>query len=334
MIRQLNRWLGKERSWLLIGALIATGLGSVAITVLADNSDWALPAQTLLVIIFLGVAGAVVGSKLPPPARLKLGVTIGPALGLALAGMLVSSEIFPLMLGLAFGWLLAAQFIIRDRMPTEYKASIKALRREDYSQAVKSITELIDKEPKNANHYHFRAALNRLGGQTSAAIHDYRKVVELLPDRAMGYHGLSEIYLQQGKFENAHTNAKKAYELEPNEWVGPYNLGMIEDRLGNSQAVIDNLAIVINKGLPDSRHRLLTYLWMARAHHQLGDNDAANEDLAKLRKEQKGLKDWKVILDDVQGQTVRDILGKDVDLARRAIDNQANAQQLFGSNTN
>lgn len=330
MIRQLSRWLGPTRTWLLVGSLLVTGLTSLAINTWAGETDWALPAQTLLLVAFLGGAGLIVGSRMDKSARVRLAVLIGPALGLAVLGLVLPGNLFPLMLGLALGWLIAAQFVVRERMPSEYKAAIKHLRAGDYSKAAQAVSDLIEREPDNPHHYNFRAEMYRLAGQTSRAIRDYERVIELAPDQALGYNGLAEVYLQQNQLEKARDYAQEAYQCEPDYWVAPYNLGMIEDRLGDSPAVVEHLKAVLDEGLPDSRHRLLTYLWLARAHHRLGDAEAARQALARLKGERKGLREWRVILDDDQAAALRQALAADVKLAERAINEQVTPAQLFG----
>lgn len=330
MFGQLTRWLGKERSATIGGALIATGLASLILNLVAGDQDWSLAGQTILVVLFLGIATWTVGSRLQGPNRLRLFFTILPALGLVLLALILPASIFPLMLGLAFGWLLASQFLLRHRMSPEYKEAIKQLRNQDYKKAAKAITELINKEPNDVNHYRFRAEMYRLAGQMNKAIKDYEKACEVAPDDPTGYNGLAEVYLQQGDYETAREYGLDAFEREPDFWVAPYNLGMIEDRLDNSQAVIEHLNIVLNRGLPDSRHRLLTYFWLARAYYRLGDSAQSEKMLDKMMHEKAGLKEWTIILEDEQASTLRGVLADDVELARAVIEDHADADSIFG----
>ena len=330
MLRQLTRWLGKERSATLGGALIATGLTSFIINLVAGDASWSLTVQTILVVMFLGIATWVVGSRLQRAGQIRLFFTVLPSLGLVLLALILPARIFPLMLGLAFGWLLASQFLLRHRMSPEYKAAIKHLRNQEYKQAAKAITELINKEPKDPNHYRFRAEMYRLAGQMNKAIKDYETACEVAPEDPTGYNGLAEVYLQQGEFETARTYAQEAFSREPDFWVAPYNLGMIEDRLDNSPAVIEHLNIVLNRGLPDSRHRLLTYFWLARAHYRLGEKDLAEAMLDKMMREKSGLKEWTIILKDEQALTLRGVLADDVELARAVVEDHADADGIFG----
>lgn len=329
MFRQFGRWLGRERTIILVATLLITGIASLVLNSVAAGEDWSLTAQTLLVVLFLAVAAMVVGSRLDRPARLRMAFTVGPALGLAILSLIVPRDFFTLVLGLAFGWLIAAQFLMRNQMPQEYRQAVKALRKDDYKGAAKAVGQLISQEPDNINHYRFRAEMHRLSGKMGAAIKDYEKIIALKPDSPVGFTGLSEVYLQQRQYQAALENAEKAYQLDPDDWVAPYNLGMIEDRLRDSSSVINHLRQVLEQGLPDSRHRLLTYLWLARAHYRLGDETTANEVLNRLRREGKGLKEWTVIMEDEQASVLRAVLADDIQLAQKAIQDRQDAATLF-----
>jgi tetratricopeptide (TPR) repeat protein len=274
----------------------------------------------------------IVGSNLPRPAQARLVLTVGPALGLAAISLLLPERLFTLLLGLAFGWLLAAQFLFRDRMRMEYRTAIRHLRQRNYTEAIRVITEVIKTDQRNPDHYRFRAELNRLAGRMGPAIRDYEEVVRLDPESAVGYNGLAEVYLQQGDHEKAKSYGAEAYRREPTYWVAPYNLGMIEDRLGESEAAIQHLSAVLQGGLPDSRHRLLTYLWLARAHYRLGQTGQADEALAKLKRETKGLQEWEIIFKDEQAEVLRKVLEEDVRLAERVHQEGVGAETLFGVN--
>ncbi len=331
MFGQFRAWLGPFRTRILVTSLIMTGIASLALAAVAGDEDWSLAAQTFLALLFLATATIVIGSRMPQNPRQRLFFTVGPALGLAVLSILLPRQYFALGLGMAFGWLLAAQFFIRERMQPEYKQAVKHMRKQEYKEAIRTISDLIKDEPNNSEHVRFRAELHRLAGHPGAAIKDYEKVTRLDPVGPTGYNGLAEVYLQKGEYVQAREYAQKAFDLEPDYWVAPYNLGMIEDRLGESKSVVEHLTVVVQKGLPDSRHRLLTYLWLARAHYQLGDALAAEDSLRKLRREDKGLHEWQRILSDSQAATLKKILEADVRLAERAMDNSsATADDLLG----
>jgi tetratricopeptide (TPR) repeat protein len=328
MIRQFSLWLGALRVRLLVVSLVVTGLASLALNLLAGDAEWSLAVQTVLVLVFLVIAALTVGTRLSPHGQRRMFLVIGPALGLVALGLIVP-DFFPYFLGGAFGWLAISFFFIRDRSYQQYRVAVKQMRKGEYKEAIQTVSDLVEESPDNSQHYQFRAQLNRLSGKTDAAIADYQKIVDLLPDSAVGYNGLAEVYLQQGKYEEARQYAEQAFELEADYWVAPYNLGMIEDRLAESEAVIEHLNIVLKNGLPASRHRLLTYLWLARAHYRLGYEAQANSALDKLRQEKHGLHEWQTIFEDEQGMTLRRVLKKDIQLAERAIEEEIGAKAIF-----
>jgi tetratricopeptide (TPR) repeat protein len=329
MVKQFRAWLGPQRMRLLIVALVLTGFISLILAAFAPDENWSLAAQTFLVLIFLGITLVTVGSRMQPESRRKLFFTVGPALGLVALSIIAPSNLATIIAGMGFGWLLAAQFFFRNRMEMEYRVAIKHMRKQEYKEAVEVIGDLIKKDPKNPQHLEFRARLHRLSGHMGAAIKDYEKVIRLAADEPSGYNGLAEVFLQQGKFEEARQQGMKAYELAPDYWVTSYNLGMVEDRMGRSQDVINHLDEVLERGLPDSRHRLLTHLWLARAHDRMGDKSAAQSAINDLKREKKGLQEWRLIFADEQSKTLRGVLEHDVQLAERAFEDGATVDDLF-----
>lgn len=329
MFKQITSWLGPFRTRLIVFSLITTGLLSLLLNLVVGQESWSLTAQTILVLAFLLIAALAVSSRLHAESRRKMFIALGPAFGLALLGGLIPN-LFSLSLGAAFGWIVAAQIFMRDRIRMEYRAAIKLMRKQEYKEATQIISDLIKTDKDNPEHYQFRAQLYRLAGKLEAASQDYRRVINLAPEAASGYNGLSEVFLQMENYEEARHYAAEAYRLQPDLWVAPYNLGMIEDRLQASAAVVEHLQNVLHHGLPDSRHRLLTYLWLSRAHHRLGHENNAQEALDKLRQESKGLKEWETILEAEHGKVLRKVLEDDVELAQIALlDPEITPPQLF-----
>ncbi len=175
------------------------------------------------------------------------------------------------LIGAAAGWIVAGAFLFRARAPMEYQKAVKHLRKSEYAEAVQTMDILIKSEPRDPNHYRFRAELLRLWGKLDKARKDYQRMTELDPQSAVAYNGLAEVYLQSGDYDPALEAAQRAAELAPDEWVAYYNLGMIEDRLERSPDVIEHLERALALKVPDARHRLLMYLYIARANARLGN---------------------------------------------------------------
>jgi Tfp pilus assembly protein PilF len=323
-------FLGLQRFRAFAILLVATGLLSFVLAFV--NETWAVAAQTVLALTFLFGAVVIIGGRMDAGQRLKWISILAPAFGLVLLGVLFFPEYRAFALGGAFGWVLIGLFLFgNNRAPQQYRTAVKALRKNNYAEAVEAMDGLIKSEPDEPNHYRFRAELLRMWGKTGRARRDYQTMIERShtpAEEAVAYNGIAEVELQSGNLDEALSAAQKAYELAPNEWVAAYNLGMIEDRLHHSQNVLKNLDKALQASIPDSRHRLLVYLWMARAHARLGNIGAAEETVKLMKKEREGLREWQTIINDEQAAVLRDVLEEDIHLAADVISGETQVTKL------
>jgi tetratricopeptide (TPR) repeat protein len=274
------------------------------------------------VIIFLVGTALTVLSRFAPQERRQFSLAVIPSVAAISLGVLYPS-LMAFFLPVSIGWLLIALIMMRGRVRREYQVAIKHMRNGEYNEAVQVMSDLIKAEPDNADHYRFRAELLRLSGKIRRARTDYEKVIELTPESGVGYNGLAEVYLQDGEFEQALGYAKKALELEPDHWVAPYNLGMIEDRLGQWEQSAEHLVQTLAVGVPDSRHRLLIHLWIARSYYGQGKRGDAEAEIDKMKHERTGLQEWKTIFESDEARVLRDVLLPDVELAEGLIQGEA-----------
>ncbi|MFP4321526.1 MAG: tetratricopeptide repeat protein [Anaerolineales bacterium] len=315
MLKAFREWLGPTRLRGLVGLLIVTGLTSTLLQIVARDEAWTTSAQTGLVLLFLGGAFVIFAGAMQPAPRARLAFTVLPALGALLIGALLPG-LLPLFMGIALGWLFAAQLLMRSPENREYKQAIKAMRKKDYAKAIAQMSALIQREPKDAAHYGFRAQLYRLDGQLKRARRDYEKVMQLEPDSSLGANGLADLALEKGNLSEAREWAEKAYRAAPDDWVAGYNLGMILERQGEYGPAIKYLDAALGQDIPESRHRLLAKLWLARAHHQNGAHRNAREAAEGLRAEKRGLREWEIILDSEEGTPLRAQFQQDIRLAK------------------
>jgi tetratricopeptide (TPR) repeat protein len=126
--------------------------------------------------------------------------------------------------------------------------------------------------------------------------------------------------LQAGDYPEARAAGLRAFELAPDEWIAAYNLGMIEDRLGESQAAADHLQIALSHKIPDARHHLLIHLYLARAYSHLGQTEAMQEQIAQLKRQRGGLEEWQSLLQHDEAAPLRAVLEEDVQLAQALIE--------------
>ncbi len=322
MINRIYQFLGPARSRLLIALLGSTGLASLMLNAVIEGNDWVPVVQSLLVLTFVIGAAIIIGGRLPRQARMRWLAILAPAFGVILLGILFFPDALPLIFGAAVGWIIAGIFVFRNRVPQEYQRAIKALRNNDYAEAVKIMDGLIKGEPDTLHHYEFRARLLRLWDKLGRARRDYETMLTLQPDSAVAYSGLAELALQGGDYAAARDAGLRAYELSPDDWVAAYNLGMIEDRMGRSEDVIHHLNDALKHKIKDTRHRLLIHLYLARAYMRLGQQEAAVGQLEWMKKVQGGIEEWEFILKDNQARVLRAVLADDVALAAKLVDGE------------
>jgi tetratricopeptide (TPR) repeat protein len=292
----------------------------LVLSVLAPGSAIATALQTVLLLVFaLGAAILILG-RLPAEERLRWLAIIVPSIVGIVIGSILLPQLTGLFLGAGLGWIVAGIFIFRDpRGPRNYRAAVKAMRKSDYPSAIAGMTAEIGANPGKPEHYRFRAELHRLAGDLKSARADYQQMAELDEQSAIAYNGLAEVELQAGRLDGARNAASKAYALAPDEWVAAYNLGMIEERMRQDDQARAHLVAALDAKIPDSRHRLLVYLYLWRIHRRRTDVESADEALAALRREKAGLEEWQVIMSADEAQALRDVLSGDIEEARRLI---------------
>lgn len=326
MLKRIQRvidWLGPTRTRVIFVLLAVTGLLSLmlnAVNIKDHPAAWVPPVQSALLVAFLVGAAIAVVSRFGPDTRRQAALIVGPALVAISLGILFPSLIL-FFVPVGLGWMVIAPVAMRGRVSKEYQTAIKHMRKSEYPQAIKVISALIDREPDKSEHYRFRAELYRLSGKIKRARTDYQRVIDLEPESGVGYNGLAEVYLQDGEYAEALPFARQALEREPDSWITLYNLGMIEDRLKIWADAVKHLNSALEVGVPDSRHRLLTHLWLARSHFAQNQRAEAEREIEKLRRERGGLREWKEIFESEQAAVLRNVLLEDVELAEKLADN-------------
>ncbi len=325
---RFSLFLGPARLRTLFFLIAATGFASLVFN--AIEGDWVVPAQMIMLAAALVGAAVIIGGRMEPEERGRwIGILI-PAVGAVILAITVLPNLALPLIGAAVGWIVAGGFIFRARAPMEYQQAVKYLRKNEYAEAVKSMDIVIKQEPRNPDHYRFRAEVLRVWGKLDRARKDYQRMTELAPKSAVAFNGLAEVCLQAGDYDAARAAGLRAAQLAPDEWVALYNLGMIEDRLGMATEAVEHLQKALALKVPDARHRLLIYLYLARAYARLGDAAAAQDAAIQVRKHRNGLEEWEKLLESDQAETLRDALGDDVgaaaELARGRLDVMALAE--------
>lgn len=325
MLNQFRTYLGPNRFNALILLLIISGVGSIIFTLVPGEG--AVAAQTLLLLFFILGTAVIFGSRLSVDQRWRALAIAAPAVGLVILAILYE-QLRLIFLGGAVGWLAVGMLTFgRARAPMQYQQAIKAMRKSRYKEAVDAMNELIKAEPNEPNHYRFRANLLTLWGKLDRARRDYQTMLTLGQDQpnvlTEAYDGLSGLEMQVGRWDAALDAAQKAYELMPDAWVTAYNLGLIYDRIEQPRDVLTYLTPDLLRQVPESRHRLLIALYRARAFVRQGDLTQAQDELVRLQKERKGLKDWERIMESDQAEMLRISFADDVQLAAELMANHS-----------
>jgi tetratricopeptide (TPR) repeat protein len=305
-----------------------TGLLSLILNTMTGQYSWVQSVQTVLALIFILGSVVIFLIRVEAEERRRWIAILIPALGAFFLGILVVPQYSLLLLGAAVGWMITGVFISRGRGPMEYREAIKLLRKNDYGAAIKVMDGLIKSDPEKSNHYKFRAELYRLWGKLRSAIQDYQKITVLEPDSPVGYNGLAEVYLQKGDYAEALTAAQKANQLAAEDWVTYYNLGMIEDRLKLSAPAAEHLEQALTLKVKDARHRLLIHFYLARAYGRLQQTAKAQAAVDALKQQVNGLEEWQTILKSDQAETLRAVIGDDVQTALELVRGDLTVQDL------
>lgn len=328
MIRRIQIFLGPTYSRILVAWVAITGLLSLVLNVIVNQYTWVRPVQSLIVIAFLLGSVVIFFIRLSAEERGHWAGILVPSILSVVIGLMLAPQLALLFMGLALGWIIAMLLITRNRMPVEYRQAIKLLRKSDYAEAVKIMDKVILADPNHAYHYKFRAEIYRLWGKLKLASRDYQKMTQLTPDSPIGFNGLAEVYLQNHEYDLAKEAAITAQQLAPADWVTYYNLGMIEDRLKQSEDVVTHLEKAITLKVPDIRHRLLIDFYLLRAYGRLGRTAEANKALVALKKQTTGLEEWQTILKDEQAATLRQVIGDDLQTVYELLDGDLNVEDM------
>ena len=329
MLRRFQIFLGPRRYKAFVALLAVTGLGSLALTLMAGDMPGTTSAQTLLLAAFVAGGSWLILGRLPREERFRwLAIILPAAIGVLIASLLLP-HLTGLFVGAGLGWIVAGIFVFNSfGASQDYKRAVKAMRRGDYADAIEAISAQIKRQPERGEHYRFRAELYRLAGKLAAARKDYRKMIDLDEKNAVGWNGLAEVELQARRYKQAREAGEMALELAPDEWVAAYNLGLIDDRLGDSEAVIERLGAALEQKIPDSRHRLLAHLYLARAAARKGDAKMADAALRDMKREKTGLEEWRMILEQKEAAALRDVLSADIELAIALVKGEAEIESL------
>ena len=252
---------------------------------------------------------------------------IAPALGAVLLGLFVLPSLLLPLLGAALGWLVVVALLLRRQVPAAQRAAVRHWRRGDYEAATRALDELI-RAGGDDSHRLLRAQILLAWGKPGRAAREAQEVCDQQPKAAAAHNLLAEARMQSGDMTAARWAAERARELAADDWVAAYNLGMIADRQGDAHTAVDQLTRAQELRIPARRHRALTWLWLARAHCQLGEGEAAAECLRQLRAEKSAIREWARLLTEEAAVPLRALVAADITLAERLVAGGAGLEAL------
>jgi tetratricopeptide (TPR) repeat protein len=95
--------------------------------------------------------------------------------------------------------------------------------------------------------------------------------LQLVPDEAERHYSLALIYVMRGKFDDAIYSLEKAVHAQPEHPRALWLLGELQFKLGNYQAAVEVLELVV-KHEPDN---LTAITWLSLAYHCLNKKGKA-----------------------------------------------------------
>lgn len=162
----------------------------------------------------------------------------------------------------------------------DVKKGIAALKANDMNGAKASFEVAVQKNPKQADAYHYLGLVNDQMGQKADAEKNYKKALELQPDLEESAINLSAILVENGKYDDAVALMKKVIAKNPKNANAQVNLGMAlsgkNDVDGANKAFEEAMKLEPNNGIT-----VVTY-----ASH-LARNNKKDEAIAKLKQAEK-----------------------------------------------
>ena len=145
------------------------------------------------------------------------------------------------------------------------------------SQAITDLTKAVELDPNYAFAYYSRGRTYDKKGDFDLAIADFTKALELDPN-AFAYLSRGRTYDKKGDLDLAIADLTKAVELDPNYAFAYYFRGRTYDKKGDLDLAIADFT----KALELNPNYALTYLCRAFEYSRKGDLDLAIADLNKM----------------------------------------------------
>jgi tetratricopeptide (TPR) repeat protein len=103
-------------------------------------------------------------------------------------------------------------------------------------QALKSVTEEVNRLPNSLEMHELLAATALNAGKSEIALAQYQKLIEMVPDNSKYYVSMADLFREKSDYGSEVAALEKASKLEPNNAVVAGRLALAEDLNGNKQA--------------------------------------------------------------------------------------------------
>lgn len=144
----------------------------------------------------------------------------------------------------------------------------------DYSEAIASLSHLIDRHPDNAIDYNNRGLIYFQSGELLKAIADYDKAIQLNPQLASAYNNRANYYAASGSLNQALADYDRALDLNPSHVRAWINRAITWRDLGEYKKAIEDLEIAALFGQLQGN----IYAEQGRTYHLWGDWNLAIAD--------------------------------------------------------
>jgi tetratricopeptide (TPR) repeat protein len=144
----------------------------------------------------------------------------------------------------------------------------------NYAEAIAIFSELIDRNPNNANHYSNRGLVYFQSGQPAAAIGDYNRAIKLNPRLDSAYNNRANYYAAQGQFLEAILDYDIALDLNPANVRAWINQGITFRELEMHDRALESFDLALCLGKLEGH----VYAERGRTYHLRGDWNCAVGD--------------------------------------------------------
>ena len=189
----------------------------------------------------------------------------------------------------------------QGRARTHYRSA-------EFDEAIRDFTRAVElglKQTEDPGCYHDRGVAYLHTGAYYAAIADFTRVIELMPDEPEGYHVRGNMYLRISRFDEAAADLSRVLEMEANNVIARLQRGMAYEMAGDAASALSDYQGVRTSPGPNAAYAAL---WEYGLHRETGQSEAT-EALLEAHTDARGDNIWTDRLFDLfRGETSPDEL--------------------------